>query len=281
MTAALKPIHETLRDLARGLGLHREPIEELDVSTPEKFNNVLIQIKKLPIEELSRLQVVFNKIHEQAIAPGSDGPSGPERLFLVCAGVLEGIKSLIQKLAPKTKTILEALLPQIIINPGLLDKLIKELSTVHGPVREASSLTDDLGKVYKFFDEETPEVIKSVVNGIIRTDPTGENLEKAHDIIKSEIKKLKNPLRRELLQYLVLMPIQEKLGRINPVTVDRAKKNQLLSDFKRLKVDKETQQKYTERTMEEGLSKGAPSKQIKHLSGMLQKRAHLLIRILH
>ena len=306
--SSLIPIATMLRDMVAFKWPSKNPVTEsisLDKAI-ETFKNLSEQDRQALLKAISQIADNMIRIETEGVHE-LEPAAGPSRIW-TAAGIVDKIKAAIKRLnlKPSVETIAQFLaeaVPKAFTDRGMADKLIKELttrfkksvelfqtthniglvelSTVHGPVREASSLADDLGKVYTFFDEETPEVIRSVVNGIIRTDPTGEKLEKAHNIIKSEIKKLKNPLRRELLQYLVLMPIQEKLGRINPVTVDRAKKNQLFSDFKRLKVDREIQQKYTEKSMEEGLSKGAPSKQIKHLSGMLQKLAHLLIRNLH
>src|SRR5271157_4624178 len=126
-------------------------------------------------------------------------------------------------------------------------------------LKAASDLVKEFSRVTGLLDEETPEIIKSTLHRIQTKPITDELLNSSHNLIKEEIKKLKNPNRKEMLRYLTLIPIQLALQKINPVDVDSQKKLQFLIDLKNLRRDKELQQKYTEKTMEEGLSKGAPS----------------------
>ena len=145
-----------------------------------------------------------------------------------------------------------------------------------------SSLIKNLKEVHVLLDEETPENIKAVINKVIHSPIiTKALLESAHDTIKAEIKKLKNPNRKELLRYLTLIPFQLELHKINPADVDQGKKIQLFHDLRDMKRNKNTQQKYNEIQMEEGLTKGAPSGHIRHLSEEIKKLAYLLISNLH
>ena len=146
----------------------------------------------------------------------------------------------------------------------------------------ASSLTDDLKKVHSLLDASTPEIIKALINRVIRTDPPLPILEQEHDKIKEEIKKLNDPYTRAILRYLVLIPIQLALGKVHPTSVDNSKKVELLSKLKYEQSTKTNEQILRELGMLEGLTTGSPAGQIKHaVSDRLRKVAHFLIDNLH
>lgn len=111
-------------------------------------------------------------------------------------------------------------------------------------------------------DDETPIAIKSLVNKIVRQSLTEKELEKAHDTIKDEIKKLKNPERKEMLRYLVLQPIQVELKKIDPMDMDRTKRIKYLKDLKDIFMDENTRRQYSERLEKESLPKGVSPSQI-------------------
>ena len=126
-----------------------------------------------------------------------------------------------------------------------------------------SQLKQDLGRVTDFLDDETPETIKSVVHRIVTQDLAEKELEKAHNTVKEEIKKLKNPNRKEMLRFVVLMPIQIALDKIEPMDMDRTVRNKFMIDLRNMSRDSDIRKEYSEQLMIESLPKGTPSSQIK------------------
>lgn len=165
------------------------------------------------------------------------------------------------------------------------------------PVREKVHLSEDiqtdinilrgyLKGLGPLFDKETPEVIKTFVNKIMKTTYDKEELSKIHDKIKESIKSLKNPKRKEMLQFLVLKPIQVALKKITPMELDFAKRLKFRKDLDKIRKDRSMAKEYSEKLMLETKTKGAPEYQIRQrtqkiYSKIIKKIAHLLINNLH
>lgn len=160
------------------------------------------------------------------------------------------------------------------------------------PVRERTKFSSDmdilrnyLSGIPALLDSETPEVIKTSVNKILRQTQDDGALKKIHDNVKDSIQSLKNPKRKKMLQCLVLKPLQVALGKITPMEIDAVKRNQFKQDLKKITRDKDIQKQYSEKLMQETKTKGAPGSQIQPhtqrlYSNELKKIAYLLIRSL-
>jgi len=140
-------------------------------------------------------------------------------------------------------------------------------------------LRNDLTRLSGLFDKETPDSLKTLVSKILKKQINGDELKGIHDSIKETIKSFKNPKRKEMLQFLVLKPVQVALGKITPMEIDNVKRNKYLSDLADIRKRKDIEDKYSEKLMLETRTKGTPSSQMKpHTQRFYAlKLAHFLI----
>lgn len=173
-------------------------------------------------------------------------------------------------------------------------ELLKKMNKLEAvPARAGVRYSKDMGILRSYmkglpslFDKDTPEVIKTSVNKVMKQVFDEKALRKIHDDVKSAIKSLKNPRRKQMLQFLVLKPFQVALGKITPMEIDSVKRNQFINDLKKIRKDENIRKEYSEKLMVETLPKGTPPSQIKPrtqrlFSHTLRKIAYLLMHSLH
>jgi len=171
-------------------------------------------------------------------------------------------------------------------------ELLKKLNKLEAvPARAGVRCSMDMGILRGYmqglrFDPETPDVIKTSVNKIMKQPLNEEALGKIHDDVKKSIKSLKNPKRRQMLQFLVLQPLQVVLGKITPMDIDTVKRNEYKNTLKDIERDESIKRNYSENLMLETKTKGTPPSQMKPqtqkiISNILRKIAHLLMSSLH
>ena len=171
-------------------------------------------------------------------------------------------------------------------------ELLKKLNKLEAvPARAGVRCSMDMGILRGYmqglrFDPETPDVIKTSVNKIMKQPLDEEALGKIHDDVKKSIKSLKNPKRRQMLQFLVLQPLQVVLGKITPMDIDTVKRNEYKNTLKDIERDESIKRNFSENLMLETKTKGTPPSQMKPqtqkiISNILRKIAHLLMSSLH
>jgi ribosome biogenesis GTPase A len=140
--------------------------------------------------------------------------------------------------------------------------------TLSNQLKKIANLLKELEEPLGYLGTDTsvPTVIKTSLHKILSGQFKESDLEKVHDDIKTAIKVIKPGAFKEMLRYLVLMPIQIRLKKIDPVNFPNyeRKRKDFIQDLKQSIKIKEREQKTLETIMNEGLTKGAPSHQILH-----------------